>query len=148
MVNFVAVFPNKSVNLSLRQRHFNSRNVADGENIAHDLENAMMAIEIDKISGVVTDNAACMRAAWKILEAKYPGLICNGCAAHALNVLVKDVCKLEPYATILESSRRVTSFVKDRNALTKRFERIQQHMHVDGELSGHQGFYVRPTEEK
>ncbi|RHZ00579.1 hypothetical protein DYB35_011184 [Aphanomyces astaci] len=120
MVNFVAVFPNKSVKL----------------NIAHDLENAMMAIEIDKISGVVTDNAACMRAAWKILEAKYPGLICNGCAAHALNILVKDVCKLEPYATILESSRHATSFVKDRNALTKRFERIQQHMHVDGELSG------------
>ncbi|RHY05545.1 hypothetical protein DYB28_003450 [Aphanomyces astaci] len=75
-----------------------------------------------------------MRAAWKILEAKYPGLICNGCAAHALNVLVKDVCKLEPYSTILESSRHVTSFVKDRNALTKRIERIQQHMHVDGEL--------------
>ncbi|KAF0710280.1 hypothetical protein AaE_012606, partial [Aphanomyces astaci] len=95
----------------------------------------MLAIGIDKISGVVTDNAACMRAAWKILEDKYPGLICNRCAAHALNLLVKDVCKLEPYATILESARHVTSFVKDRNALTKRLERIQQHMHVDGELS-------------
>ncbi|RQM10556.1 hypothetical protein B5M09_013285, partial [Aphanomyces astaci] len=76
-----------------------------------------------------------MKSAWKILEQKYPGLICNGCAAHAVNLLIKDVCKLEVFANALERAWDVTSFVKVRNALTKRFERIQETLLVDGEIS-------------
>jgi hypothetical protein len=38
-----------------------------------------------------------MQGAWDILEEKYPGLICNGCAAHTMNLLVKDICKLPRY---------------------------------------------------
>lgn len=57
--------------------------------------------EIDNACGnkvvcaVLTDNARNMRAAWEILESKYKGLICNGCAAHVMNLLMKDFFKLD-----------------------------------------------------
>ena len=75
-----------------------------------------------------------MRKAWKIVKEKYPGLIVNGCAAHTINLLVKDICKLEEYATVLQQARDITAFVKDRNVLTKRFERIQTSLLEDGDL--------------
>ena len=40
----------------------------------------------------MTDSTANMRAAWDILEAEYPHIFCNGCAAHVFNLLVKDIC--------------------------------------------------------
>jgi hypothetical protein len=39
--------------------------------------------------------------------------------------LVKDICKLERFDDTLQQARLITSFVKDRNSLSKRFERIQ-----------------------
>ncbi|RQM30323.1 hypothetical protein B5M09_012767, partial [Aphanomyces astaci] len=93
MVNFVAVFPNKSVK-------------------------PVFVSAISTVETSQTSRTTWKTPCWPLGSTKSP-----------------DVCKLEPYATILESARHVTSFVKDRNALTKRFERIQQHIHVDGELS-------------
>lgn len=58
----------------------------------------------------------------------------NGCASHTINLLVKDICKLDEYASILHQARLITAFVKDRNALSKRFEKIQKNLSHDGEL--------------
>jgi hypothetical protein len=88
-----------------------------------------------KIVSIVTDNASNMRAAWKLLEEKYPGLVCNGCAAHTVNLLVKDVCHLDEYKDTLALCRQLTAFVKDRNALTKRFEKIQKRLLDEREVN-------------
>ncbi|RHY97076.1 hypothetical protein DYB37_007765 [Aphanomyces astaci] len=135
MVNFVAVFPLKTARPVFVKAIATDDISQTGVNIAAELDRAIVAIGVSKVGSVVTDNAACMKSAWKILEQKYPGLICNGCAAHAVNLLINDVCKLEVFANALERARDVTSFVKDRNALTKRFERIQETLLVDGEIS-------------
>ncbi|RQM20481.1 hypothetical protein B5M09_013952 [Aphanomyces astaci] len=135
MVNFVAVFPLKTARPVFVKAIATDDISQTGVNIAAELDRAIVAIGVSKVGSVVTDNAACMKSAWKILEQKYPGLICNGCAAHAVNLLIKDVCKLEVFANALERARDVTSFVKDRNALTKQFERIQETLLVDGEIS-------------
>ncbi|EPZ36680.1 hypothetical protein O9G_005963 [Rozella allomycis CSF55] len=57
--------------------------------------------EVEEISGpksvcgVVTDNAPNMANAWNILDGKYPHIFCNGCAAHTMNLLVKDILELD-----------------------------------------------------
>ena len=40
-------------------------------------------VGVNKVTAVITDN---MRAAWDILEAEYPHIFCNGCAAHVFNL--------------------------------------------------------------
>ena len=55
-----------------------------------------------------------MRAAWDILEEKYPGLIMNGCGAHTINLLVKDISNFPIYSETLLKARY---FVKKKNLL-------------------------------
>ncbi|XP_034231399.1 LOW QUALITY PROTEIN: uncharacterized protein LOC117639638 [Thrips palmi] len=44
---------------------------------------------------VITDNAANMRAAWDIVREKYPHIVCIGCPAHMLNLLLGDIMKVD-----------------------------------------------------
>jgi hypothetical protein len=76
-----------------------------------------------------------MRAAWDILEEKYPGLIMNGCGAHTINLLVKDICHLPIYREMLLKAREITQFVKKKNLLVFRFRKIQENMVAEGELT-------------
>lgn len=55
-----------------------------------------------KVYALVTDNAKNMKAAWGILENKYPHLITFGCVAHGLNLLVKDVLSLTGIEEIID----------------------------------------------
>jgi hypothetical protein len=87
-----------------------------------------------KAVSLVTDNAANMKKAWEILRAKHPGLIVNGCAAHTINLLVKDICNLDRFNDTLQQAKAITAFVRDRNALTKGFEKIQNMLHDEGDL--------------
>ncbi|KAI2503210.1 transposase [Fragilaria crotonensis] len=44
-----------------------------------------------KIAGVVMDNTSANKAAWRLLQDSYPSRFFQGCVAHALHLLVKDV---------------------------------------------------------
>ena len=44
-----------------------------------------------KISGVIMDNTAANKKAWKILKEGHPRMLFQGCVAHGLHLLVKDV---------------------------------------------------------
>ena len=62
-----------------------------------------------KVTAIVTDNAVSMRAMWKRVESEFPGIICLGCAAHSLNLLLLDVFKLDSPKQLLEMCKRITS---------------------------------------
>jgi hypothetical protein len=79
----------------------------------------------DKVSSVVTDNASCMRAAWTLIERRYPHVFANGCAAHVLNLLVKDIIGLEENKRTLQSAVDITNFIKGRGSLAKAFRELQ-----------------------
>lgn len=49
----------------------------------------------EKVTALVTDNAAVMKSSWVEIEEAYPMISAYGCSAHALNLLVKDI--LVPY---------------------------------------------------
>jgi Protein of unknown function (DUF 659)/hAT family C-terminal dimerisation region len=44
-----------------------------------------------RIAGVVMDNTSANKAAWRILQKDYPSRFFQGCVAHALHLLVKDI---------------------------------------------------------
>jgi hypothetical protein len=133
-VNFLAVFTDESKKpLLLKAIKTDERQ--NGENIAKELDSVIQEVGEDKVVSIVTDNAANMKKAWKILQAKYPALIINGCGAHIMNLLVKDIVKLDRFSDIIEHSKFITSFVKNSNIMCKRFERIQNNLHREEVIS-------------
>ena len=57
------------------------------------LSEQMEKVGSAKIVAVTTDNAKNMKAAWKLLEAKYPWIICFGCQSHSIDLAAKDICQ-------------------------------------------------------
>ncbi|KAF1313817.1 Exocyst complex component 4, partial [Globisporangium splendens] len=100
--------------------------------IARSISNAIDEIEsvVGKgaVTSVVTDNTANMKGAWKILQHERQGIVCNGCAAHGMSLLMKDVLELEDFATILQQAKIVSRFVKDHHAMWDRFKQLQKQM--------------------
>jgi hypothetical protein len=134
LCEFLTVFSKRNLKPFLFKSIDTGEESQSGENIAKDLVTVIEEIGVNKVVSLVTDNASNMKNAWKLLRERYPRLIVNGCAAHTIYLLVKDTCKLEPYAEVLQQARLITSFVKDRNALCKRFERLQTSLHEDGDI--------------
>jgi hypothetical protein len=73
------------------------------------------------VSGVITDNAKAMQASWEILEEER-GLICAGCGAHTLNLLLQDICKLDLVKETMAKVTRVATYFLQRGRLHARFE--------------------------
>lgn len=46
-----------------------------------------------KITAFITDNAANMKAAWGLLEKKFPWIVFEGCKAHSVDLAAKDFVK-------------------------------------------------------
>ncbi|KAK1936997.1 hypothetical protein P3T76_009775 [Phytophthora citrophthora] len=80
------------------------------------------------VCGVVTDNASNMRRAWELLMEKMPHLTCNGCAAHTINLLLKDMFDIPFLNEVLKKAVVVTRFVRKRAALLYQF-RTKQRQH-------------------
>jgi hypothetical protein len=55
-----------------------------------------------KVFSLVIDNAANMKAAWSKVEESYPHITPIGCAAHALNLLLRDIMALKTMDTTRE----------------------------------------------
>lgn len=66
----------------------------------------------DKFVSVITDNAPNMRAAWKIIEDKYKHIRCVGCAAHGINLLIKDIMALNVLDELLQQSKKLIKLFK------------------------------------
>lgn len=56
---------------------------------------------------VCTDTCATMKAAWRIIEAKFPWITCTPCAAHCLSLLLKDFLKIGTVAKLLDNARAI-----------------------------------------
>ncbi|KAF4036027.1 hypothetical protein GN244_ATG11935 [Phytophthora infestans] len=60
----------------------------------------------DKVAAIITGSAAITDKAWRILKKKSRGVLCNGCAAITLNLLLQDVPKLEVVKQKVSRPRR------------------------------------------
>ncbi|EGZ23405.1 hypothetical protein PHYSODRAFT_387357, partial [Phytophthora sojae] len=65
---------------------------------------------------------------WELLMAKIPSLTCNGCAAHTINLLLKDMFGMELMSDVFKKAVLVTKFVRKRAALLYRFRALQRNV--------------------
>jgi hypothetical protein len=61
---------------------------------------------------VGTDNAVNMKAAWSKVEESYPHSTPIGCAAHALDLLLKDIMALKTLDTLYKRAKEMVRYVK------------------------------------
>jgi hypothetical protein len=71
------------------------------------------------VTACTTDNAKAMLAAATILENER-GVLCTGCSAHTLNLLIKDITKLLPVQDTLHKAHGLNFFLQ-RSQLLARF---------------------------
>jgi hypothetical protein len=64
----------------------------------------------DKVRAVITDHAANMKLAWRLLKDKYPTLITYGCQAHGLNLLIRDIINLPLIKKVLGKCMKIIKF--------------------------------------
>jgi hypothetical protein len=79
-----------------------------------------------KVIAVVTDNAQNMRSATDYIHIRRPSVISGGCAAHVLNLLMQDVCRVPAIRSIQTRAVTIARFVRDHLALLDEFKRLQQ----------------------
>ena len=83
------------------------------------------------VFGVVTDNASNMKKAWRLIEEKYPTIICYGCAAHGLNLIFCDMIKLETCKNIIKRAKGVIKEFRHKHLLGDMLEAIQKAENVN-----------------
>ena len=146
----VRLFPNKHLNVDLKNieiwvsRGLNViittpnpvlyRSIDTGINSQNaDYIAGLMSEAIDNIGPnrflrVCTDNAAACKKAWAIIEKKYEDhfIVCFGCAAHILHLLVKDVLDQPSANAILKSATAISKEIKYSHILASTFAMIQK----------------------
>ena len=124
LVNYIVLIPNKK---PLYYGYKDTKGVSQtSKRIAEDISEVIEEIGKNKVVALVSDNASNMRGAWSIIEKNYPHIFANGCAAHVLNLLIQDFCKLGRNEEVLEKATNIVKFIKNRTALTANFRNIQK----------------------
>lgn len=79
-----------------------------------------------KFVATVTDNTNSMKALWRMIELEYAHVFAVGCASHTLNLLLKDIMKLENFKTCNEMVTKIIKYIKKRHVELSYFEKIQK----------------------
>lgn len=96
-----------------------------GTYISNELIKVIQEIGPQKFFLVVTDNASNMKAAWHIINTTYPHIYCVGCAAHTLNLLLKDFMKENLFEKISKESKKICKYFKQHHILYAAFKEAQ-----------------------
>ena len=133
IVNFCIKAPNQkpffydSVNTSgVRQ---------NSQAVASEIVNVIEQLGSEKFSSVITDNAPVMKAAWKIIEAKFPTISAVGCAAHATNLLVKDIVDTPEHSKTIKSAEKIIKYVTNHHLVKSKYEEKRAAAQVSHTLS-------------
>lgn len=103
--------------------------------VADAICNVIEEVGADKFSCVVTDNAAVMRAAWKIIEQKYPHISAMGCAAHGVNLLIKDILDTTNFIKIIKDSEKIIKFITNHHIAKAKYDEMRKLMNVSHTLT-------------
>ena len=90
------------------------------------MDQIIQEIGPDKLCAVVTDNCRVMQAVWDKIEDKYPQIFANGCAAHVLNLLIKDIFETRDYMDVLDKAKFLSKFIRNHMVILDKFRRIQE----------------------
>lgn len=60
-----------------------------------------------KVLLIVTDNAMNMKAAWELVRKEFPHIFSAGCTPHGLNLLAKDIMKIDKFASLMKTAKAI-----------------------------------------
>ncbi|CAG8853852.1 8691_t:CDS:1, partial [Gigaspora margarita] len=120
--NFISCLPN----LVFYDAIFSGEAHHTAEWIAIQISAKMKEIGIQKFSSVITDTAANMKAAWKIIEEKYPHIICLGCSLHVINLLIGDILKIDKIKLVIENAKTIVKYFRDHHIPMAKLRCIQK----------------------
>jgi hypothetical protein len=89
VMNYMAVSPDCSLfleSVSTGQQGHNHQFIAE------DISRVIHHYSLTSFAGAVTDNTSTNKKAWMLLKKEFPSCYFQGCCAHGLHLLVKDVC--------------------------------------------------------
>lgn len=89
------------------------------------LINAVKNVGPHKVLIIITDNAMNMKAAWKIVINKYGHIFCIDCAPHGLNLLAKDIMKVDTFATLMKNAKKIVKKIKNKSVNLSKFKQNQ-----------------------
>lgn len=76
-----------------------------------------------------------MKAAWKLIEERYPHISANGCAAHTVNLLIKDILDTPGNSTTIKEAEKIIKFVTNHHIVKAKFEEKRKALKVNHTLS-------------
>lgn len=106
-----------------------------GQFICDKLSEIVEEIGSAKFFLIVTDNASNMRSAWEKVMVKYPHISCIGCAAHCLNLLLKDFMKVKELSSTSNKSKEICKYFKNHHVLYASFKSIQLEKYPKNEIT-------------
>lgn len=89
----------------------------------------MKEIGCEKFMAVVTDNAANMKAAWKIITDQYPNITCFKCAPHGLNLLIRDIMKVQFLKSLIQQLKTIIKSIKNSHVALAIFTQKQKEIY-------------------
>lgn len=109
--------------------------VQTGKAIADAICKVITELGAEKFCCVVTDNASVMRAAWLEIEKRFPHISANGCAAHGLNLLIKDFLSVPVHEKTISESAKVIKFINNHHIVQAKFEKRRKEAKVQNKLN-------------
>lgn len=97
-----------------------------GEYIAQELMKCITDIGPNKLIGIVSDNAASMEKAKKIVVEQLPYITAYSCASHTLNLFIGDVMKLQSLTTIEGACKQIVKEITASHINTAALSQIQK----------------------
>lgn len=75
------------------------------------IEHRIEGIGREKVVQVVTDNSHKLKEACRILMDRIPALFCTPCAFQCLDLMLKDIGRLEVFKKYIQQAKHVTTFI-------------------------------------
>jgi Protein of unknown function (DUF 659)/hAT family C-terminal dimerisation region len=87
-----------------------------------------------KFTAIVTDNTSTMIKSWRMLEVKYPGIVCLGCLAHVINLLIGDIFKIPLPKGVVDKCNAVINFFNRSSLCDMIFQKKREELSISRDL--------------
>lgn len=104
------------------------------ERIAADILEVLKELGASRCIAMITYNPPNMRGAWKIIEQEHPLVFANGCAAHVMNLLIKDICNMEEFRETVADAMAVIKFVRNHQHVLAAFQAKREQYQIKHDL--------------
>lgn len=76
-----------------------------------------------------------MKAAWKLIEAKFSHISAMGCAAHCMNLFIKDILDTSEFIKIVKEAEKIIKFFTNHHLAKAKYEEVRKSSKVSHTLS-------------